>query len=324
MTSDKKYEAVAAAADYLPQKLGELIKKLPENICENLTEIRLRAGRPLGLTLGGENVFLSEKGSICYLLQHGLYTVSEAELKETFSNMCEHSVYAFSEHIKHGYIPLKNGCRAGLAASAVYENGKISNFCSVSSINLRIAAEHIGSAEPLCGCFVGGLLIAGPPAVGKTTLLRDSVRLISNGIGTARRRVAVIDTRGEIAAVCGSTPTADLGALTDVISGCEKEVGIELALRTLAPQVIAFDEIGTVGEAKAVTNGALAGTDTLCTAHVGSAEELLTRPISKKLILSGAVKHIAFIKALGSTPEIFETSALVADLKNRKECFDFA
>lgn len=304
MIMDKKYETVLQTAEYFPKALRQIISNLPQKTLNSVSEIRLRADRPLSLTLNGENVFLSTSGNICYLSQHGLYTLSKNEMEEIFINMCEHSVYAYSEQIKHGYINLKNGCRAGLAASAVYENGRISHFSHISSINIRIAAEVIGCALPIAEFLNAGLLISGPPSSGKTTLLRDAVRLISNGLSTPRRRVAVVDTRGEIAAADNGVPSVDLGSLTDVISGCEKTAGIEIALRTLSPQVIAFDELADLSEVKSVIGGFHAGCDALCTMHIGSTEELLKREASRALLQSGVIKNIAFLKAVGEPIEV--------------------
>lgn len=305
MKSELKFQVVKETAEYFSENLRKLICNLPQKTLNSISEIRLRADRPLSITLNGENVFLAKAGHICYLSQHGLYIPTKQELEEIFINMCEHSVYAYAEQIKHGYINLKNGCRAGLAASAVYENGKIKNFSHISSINIRIASEVFGCALPIANYLNGGLLIAGPPSSGKTTLLRDAVRLISSGISTVRRRVAVIDTRGEIAASDNGVPTVDLGALTDVITGCEKSEGIKIALRTLSPQVIAFDELADLEEVKAVVEGFHAGCDALCTLHIGSAEELNIREVSKTLLRSGVVKNVAFLNAVGEPIEVF-------------------
>ncbi len=309
MKSELKFQVVKETAEYFSENLRKLICNLPQKTLNSISEIRLRADRPLSITLNGENVFLAKAGHICYLSQHGLYIPTKQELEEIFINMCEHSVYAYAEQIKHGYINLKNGCRAGLAASAVYENGKIKNFSHISSINIRIAAEVLGCALPIANVLNGGLLIAGPPSSGKTTLLRDAVRLISNGISTVRRRVAVIDTRGEIAATDNGVPTLDLGVLTDVVSGCEKSEGIKIALRTLNPQVIAFDELADLDEVKAVVGSFHAGCDAICTVHIGSAEELNIREVSRALLQSGVIKNVAFLSAVAEPIQIFSVSS---------------
>ena len=209
MTEDKKNQLLNEIAGYFSPTVRHLISLLPGKAVGEMSEIRLRAGQPLSLTVKGENVFLSDGGQLCYLLQSGLYTVTKKDINDTFRALCEFSEYAYKDQLKMGYIPLKNGCRAGIAARAVIENGKMVGIAEVSSINIRLAVEYKNCAIPLSKYFSGGLLIAGPPGSGKTTLLRDSVRLISCGIGTARKRVAVVDTRGEIAAVKDGVPQND-------------------------------------------------------------------------------------------------------------------
>ncbi len=306
MNSEGKEKTVLSVAEYLPKGIKELIVSLPLRVKQAVTEIRLRAGRPLQLTLKNESVFLSQVGQVCHLYQHGLYNVSPEEIEWSFRRMCEFSVYAYSQQIKDGYITLKNGCRVGIAASAVYSDGEIKSFCSVSSLNIRIANEYIGCASRLLPYLGDGLLIAGPPASGKTTLLRDAVRSLSYGLGLVRRRVSVIDTRGEIAAVLNSVPQNDVGPLTDVITSCSKSEGIEIALRTLNPEVIAFDEIGSLTEAEEVIKGFNAGADVLTTVHCGSPDELMHREQATALIKSRVVKTIAFVSEPGGMPLIFK------------------
>ncbi len=296
------YEILA----YLPYGVKSVLENLPLRTITDITEIRLRAGRPLSLTVKGENVFVSNRGNICFLFQHGLYIVSDDDVREAFKRMCEHSVYAHTEELKSGFITLKNGCRAGLAATAVYDNGIITGFKSISSINIRIAGEYLDCALQICDKFEGGLIIAGPPSSGKTTLLRDAVRLMSNGRACKQKRVALIDSRDEIASVKDGVPQYDVGNLTDVISGCSKSDGIEVALRTLNPNVIAFDEITTVKEADEVISGFFAGADVITTVHAGSIDELARRKAAMRLIESGVVKNAVFINGIGETPIVID------------------
>lgn len=306
MVSENKEEIINDIATYFPESIKNILLKLPLRVKNGLSEIRLRSARPLSLSVDGANVFLSNSGNICHLFQHGLYIVGEKELSEVFKNICEYSEYAYSDQIRQGFITLKNGCRVGLAASAVYENGKITNLVHISSLNIRIAVEYIDCAKPIVSYLSKGLLIAGPPSSGKTTVLRDAVRLISNGICTKRRRVAVVDSRGEIAAVKNSVPQMDIGPLTDVITGCTKQDGIEMAIRTLSPEVIAFDEIGSVSEADAVIKSFYSGADTICTVHTGNVSELLDNEVARLVLNSGAINRVVFLESAGACPKVYK------------------
>ncbi|MBO5747145.1 MAG: Flp pilus assembly complex ATPase component TadA [Clostridia bacterium] len=317
MTKDQKFQVIKYIAEYFPQRIQNVIDGMSDRVKNDITEIRLRIGRPLTLTLKGENVFVDNKGQVCFLKQHGLLIVERRDLDEIFEAMCGHSEYVYTEQIKNGYISLKYGCRAGLAASAVYENGEIINFTQITSINIRIASEYIGCAASLSTILSDGLLIAGPPASGKTTVLRDGIRMLSDGDGMKPRRVAVIDTRREIAAVGKGIVHNDLGTMTDVISECEKVTGIEIALRTLNPEVIAFDEIADFKEAKAVLSGFNSGVNALTTVHIGCVDDLLKRDVTRALLTSGVIKNVALLKGIGQPIDIISVEELLKESNSK-------
>ncbi|MBO7217938.1 MAG: Flp pilus assembly complex ATPase component TadA, partial [Clostridia bacterium] len=161
----------------------------------------------------------------------------------------------------------------------------------ISSVNIRIAREIIGAAESLYGKVGKGILIAGGPGSGKTTVLRDIVRQLSD----SGQRISLVDTRGEIASASGGRATLDVGINTDVISGGDKAKGVEIALRTLFPQYIAFDEIGSTRELELVSESFFSGTGIITTAHASNIEELRTRRVTKRLLELGAVENIALL-----------------------------
>ena len=162
----------------------------------------------------------------------------------------------------------------------------------ITCINLRIAREVKGVATKLALGFRGeGWLIAGPPGSGKTTVLRDFARQISDGCHDKSYRVAVIDSRGELS----GNGVNDLGISTDILKTEDKAKGVEIALRTMNPQVIVFDEIGSLQELKKVQDGFNSGVSVITTAHIGDKSELLKRQITRELIISGVVRKIALL-----------------------------
>lgn len=309
--------------DYFPLKIKSALGKISKRVVHNITEIRFRSGRPVSLTLNSENVYISKDGDICFLLQNGLLRISEDEMEQVFANICEHSVYAFAEQIKEGFISVKNGCRVGIAGTAVYDNNVLTGFKNISSLNFRIAAEYPDSAMSIVNNIKGGLIIAGPPSSGKTTLLRDVVRLVSYGIHTDRKRVALIDSRGEVAAVRGNVPTNDIGPLTDVITSCEKSKGVEIALRTLNPEIIAFDEISSIQEVKMLEQGFFSGVDIITTVHLSSLQEIHKRTAAVELIMRGIVENICFLSGFSNSPQIIKAEEIIDKsfnaLANNKE-----
>lgn len=294
------------AAGQLSPAVAAMFLALPEEVKENTTELRMRVNMPLFVECGGKTLSAQEACK-----ENQLYTnfVAEAEdLAQCFKYLCGHSVHSHEEEIKEGYISLKGGHRAGICGTAVIQNGEIINLRNISSINLRIAKEYKGSADKLMETvFANGLcsvLIIGPPASGKTTILRDLARQLSFYKNTYKK-IAVIDERGEIAAVNGGVPGCDVGKTTDVFTAYPKAEGITMAVRTMSPEFIICDEVGTKDECEALLGCMGAGVKIAATIHAGSFNELAARPQGQMLLNQGIFdKAVVLGKTPGKTEEI--------------------
>lgn len=289
-------------------RISDTIKRaldfIPQEIKQKCEEIRLRDGLPVCLTIGGEIVFVAKDSNVCDRLPMNPLIATSDDIVVTLSQLCNRSVYLHENEIKQGFVSLPNGCRAGVCGVFNAEGMLV----GVKSINIRIARQIFNCAEFLLPHTKGGLLIAGPPGSGKTTVLRDIVRLLSNGVFDKYYRVAVIDSRYEIS----GNGTLDLGINTDVIYTAQKAQGVDIALRTMFPHYIVFDEIGSMVELEGVINCFNAGVDVITTVHCHNENDVLKRDIVQKIIESGAIKSIVILGEKNSkNTKVFTVEELV-------------
>lgn len=273
--------------------VGEGLRKtlflLSPDIKACVQEIRLRVNRPVALTVNGESLFVNIDSSISQFPCGNSLIARKSDIDESFRLICGCSVYAHTEELKQGFVIMKNGNRAGVCGT-LSEQGMMH---SISSLNIRIAREILGAADELLANYKGGgLLIAGPPGSGKTTLLRDFIRGLSEN---RQKRIAVIDSRGEISGSFTGICQNDLGSNTDILLTNDKAAGIDIAIRTMFPEAVAFDEIGTEEELKSLQNGFNCGADIITTAHISSPDDLLSRSVTANLIGSGVISLIAVL-----------------------------
>ena len=240
-------------------------------------EIRLRTGRPVMIYFPDGCYYLSRHGMLTQDVSSAV-RVTKAQIAEAIEIASKSSVYSVAEEIRDGYITLNGGNRMGICGSAVLENGKITFLKDISALNYRIACEISGASDKIADKVitsdgVKNTLIISMPGAGKTTMLRDLIRRISE----EGYNVSVIDERREIAAVHEGKPSFDLGAFTDVLSGAPKAEGMLMALRSMAPEVIATDEIGHSSDAEAIEKIINSGVKVIATIHGKNLEQVRER-----------------------------------------------
>lgn len=247
---------------------------------DTLEEIRIRAGQPLMFLYGdGERFFRSDGGGLCGG-EMPCMRMSRQDLEEMVGFLCSYSMYAYEEQLRMGYLTLPGGHRVGVAGEAALQQGRVVRLQHIYFMNIRIAREKKGCAKALVEALRDGrgiynTLILSPPGVGKTTYLRDAIRILSEGDAHhAGMKVGVVDERSELGAGYLGIPQNDLGPRTDVLEGAGKSEGIYMLLRSMSPQVIAVDELGARDDFEAVSRAFHSGCRLIGTVHGADVESL--------------------------------------------------
>lgn len=264
-----------------------------------LEEIRVRAGRPIQLVYAAHERMLplSPDATLLY---------------ELLESLCAHSVAAMERELAQGYITVR-GCRVGISGRAVAREGGggIARYSHVTGFNLRIAREVRGCAEPVMQELYDGeggvysTLVLSAPGAGKTTLLRDAARILSEGWrGERGRKVSLADERGELAGAYLGVPTFDVGTRTDVTDGCMKAEAMRSLIRSMSPEVLVTDEIGSDADAEAVLLAGTSGVAVLASAHARDEKEALRKPYLKKLADAGCFEKCLVLRREGECANI--------------------
>lgn len=282
-------EELKSVLSYFPLRIKQILSEsINHSLDEFVEEIRIRLNRPICIKIGQEIMMID-------------YIPKTQEIEELFTKICENSIYSYRNEICEGFITIRGGHRIGITGTVVMEE-KIKNINYISSLNFRIAREKKGSSKEILKYIINpeentiyNTLIISPPGCGKTTILRDIIRNISNGIKELNftpKTVGVVDERGEIAAVYKGIPQKDIGNMTDVISNSPKGLGMKMLIRSMSPQILACDEIGNSEDVQGIRSAVCSGVKGIFTAHGGSLDEVMKNPDLNRLIRENLIEKV--------------------------------
>ncbi len=298
-------------------KLRTVLSKLQIDF-NNLQEMRLRMNAPLLIIYENREYFVTEEAKLTNLASQGIL-ISKNELRETMEYISNYSLYAFEEEIKQGFITISGGHRIGLAGKIIIEEDSIKGMKHISFINIRLAHQVKGCADPILPFLINekanGIyhtLLISPPRCGKTTILRDIIRQLSDGNSyLPGMSVGVVDERSEIGACYMGVPQNELGIRTDILDCCPKAQGMMMLIRSMSPQIIAVDEIGSKQDLEAIDHVIGCGCKLIATVHGSSIEDIRNKPVLGELVQKKLFERYVILNnttQIGHLEEIYDAA----------------
>lgn len=296
-----KMSKINEATYFLSDRVKNIIDKIDKDYKEMINEIRIRNNNPIAVKLKDKILYVTENSKLVFNFNDRLVRVTQDEMDESFNRLCKFSVYSYLNDIRNGFITLNGGHRVGFCATAVRDNDDVLSLKDISSFNIRISREFNNCGDKIFDCMknngFGNVLIVGQPSSGKTTLLRDIARLLSNN----RFNVCVVDERQEL---FSKNCNYDKGYNTDVFLSYPKHTGIQTAIRTMSPDYIITDEICEEKECEAICNALNSGVKFALSIHSQSIDELKNKYIFRRIIETASFDYIVLLQGKDNPGEI--------------------
>lgn len=302
----------------LPFELSSVLDKINSQDKKKIQEIRLRVNKPLLLVENGRARFVNLDGALTSHPTSQTLITRRDVFERAYKRLCEYSVHSNMNTLTNGFLTIRGGNRVGVCSTAVYKNQSVYSVKGVTSLNIRIAREFKGVSIPLlnsvCVQDAPSMIIAGRPSSGKTTVLRDIAYQLSTGYQQKYRKVVVVDERSEIANVAGESSQNDVGINTDVLNGFSKKDGIEIAVRTLSPDVVICDEIGNTDEVQAIKHGFSSGVRFIVSLHASGEKDLYQKPQLRELLATQEFQYIVLLKESFTGFEIYHANEVYNEI----------
>lgn len=303
--------------------IKEIICNINNKYIINLEEIRIRLNKPLMINCGNYDYMITSSGTVTDTPGKA-YIATHSDCEKTIQLLSNYSVYALEEELKSGYITLCGGHRVGIVGRGIIESGRVKALKNISGFNIRIARQVIGAADNIIKYIVKkendicNTLIISPPQCGKTTLLRDMIRQLSNGIQSLNIRglkIGLVDERSEIAGSYQGVPQNDVGIRTDVLDACPKSSGLIMLIRSMSPNIIATDEIGSKADVDAIYEALNAGIRVVTTIHGDNLEDILNRAFINDVVKNRVFERLVILSSRygpGTIEEVIDGTTLIS------------